>query len=77
MKDLMQYVDVCIGNEEDAELVLGFKPKHTDVSSGKLEVDSYKEIFKEMKETFGFKMVATTLERIIFCNKKWLVCIII
>jgi 2-dehydro-3-deoxygluconokinase len=61
MKDLMQYVDICIGNEEDAELVLGFKPKHTDVSSGKLEIDSYKEIFKEMKEVFGFKMVATTL----------------
>ena len=26
MKPLMQYVDVCIGNEEDAELCLGFKP---------------------------------------------------
>ncbi|MDO9630095.1 MAG: sugar kinase, partial [Acholeplasmataceae bacterium] len=61
MKDLMQYVDVCIGNEEDAELVLGFKPKHTDIASGKLEIDSYKEIFKEMKEVFGFKMIATTL----------------
>ena len=24
MKNLMQYVDVCIGNEEDAELVLGY-----------------------------------------------------
>lgn len=61
MKPLMQYVDVCIGNEEDAELVLGFKPKHSDVSSGQLEIDSYKTIFKEMKETFGFKMIATTL----------------
>ncbi len=61
MRPLMQYVDICIGNEEDAELVLGFKPKHTDVSSGKLEVDSYKDIFKAMKDTFGFKMVATTL----------------
>lgn len=61
MRPLMQYVDVCIGNEEDAELVLGFKPKHTNVASGQLEVDSYKAIFKEMKETFGFKMVATTL----------------
>jgi len=61
MKDLMQYVDICIGNEEDAELVLGFKPAHTDVTSGQLEIDGYKQIFKEMKETFGFKMVATTL----------------
>ena len=26
MTNLMKYVDVCIGNEEDAELVLGFKP---------------------------------------------------
>ena len=24
MKNLMQYVDVCDGNEEDAELVLGY-----------------------------------------------------
>ena len=37
MKNLMQYVDVCIGNEEDAELVLGYKPGDTDVTSGELE----------------------------------------
>ncbi len=61
MKDLMQYVDVCIGNEEDAELVLGFKPAHTDVTSGKLDAEGYKQIFKEMKEQFGFKYVTSTL----------------
>lgn len=61
MKPLMQYVDVCIGNEEDAELVLGFKAGHTDVTSGKLEIDGYKKIFEEMKKEFGFKMVATSL----------------
>ena len=26
MRPLMQYVDVCIGNEEDAELCLGYRP---------------------------------------------------
>jgi 2-dehydro-3-deoxygluconokinase len=61
MKDLMQYVDVCIGNEEDAELVLGFKPKHTNITSGQLNIDGYKQIFKEMKEQFGFKYVTSTL----------------
>ncbi|PKK93315.1 MAG: 2-dehydro-3-deoxygluconokinase [Tenericutes bacterium HGW-Tenericutes-6] len=61
MKPLMQYVDVCIGNEEDAELVLGFKPKNVDVSKGHLDLEAYKTIFKEMKEAFGFEMVATTL----------------
>lgn len=61
MKPLMHYVDVCIGNEEDAELVLGFKPQGVDISKGHLELDSYKTIFKEMKDMFGFKMIATTL----------------
>ncbi|MBQ9915008.1 MAG: sugar kinase, partial [Clostridia bacterium] len=42
MSGLMQYVDVCIGNEEDAEKVLGFKPGKTDVTSGDLELAGYK-----------------------------------
>jgi len=61
MTNLMQYVDVCIGNEEDAEKVLGFKPGKTDVTQGSLELDGYKSIFKQMKETFDFKYVVTTL----------------
>lgn len=61
MSKLMQYVDVCIGNEEDAEKVLGFKPGETDVTKGELELDGYKDIFKQMKEIFGFKYVVTSL----------------
>ena len=61
MTNLMKYVDVCIGNEEDAEKVLGFKPGHSDVSSGNLEMEGYKSIFKQMQEKFGFKYVVTTL----------------
>lgn len=61
MTNLMQYVDVCIGNEEDAEKCLGFKPGESDVSKGELEIDSYKTIFKEMQEKFNFKILATTL----------------
>ena len=61
MKDLMQYVDVCIGNEEDAELCLGFKPEGPDVSSGKLDLNGYKAIFEQMRAQFGFKTVCTTL----------------
>ncbi|SKC86325.1 sugar kinase [Maledivibacter halophilus] len=61
MTNLMKYVDVCIGNEEDAEKVLGFKPGNTDVTTGELELEGYKSIFKQMKETFDFKYVVTTL----------------
>lgn len=60
MRPLMQYVDVCIGNEEDAELCLGFKPS-TDVEGGKTDAEGYKGIFREMAETFGFKYVVSTL----------------
>lgn len=61
MTNLMKYVDVCIGNEEDAEKCLGFKPGKTDVTSGDLEMDGYKDIFAKMKEQFGFKYIATSL----------------
>jgi 2-dehydro-3-deoxygluconokinase len=61
MTHLMQYVDVCIGNEEDAEKVLGFKPGETDVTSGELELAGYRNIFEQMKEKFGFKYVISSL----------------
>ncbi|MDO5716125.1 MAG: sugar kinase [Tissierellia bacterium] len=61
MVDLMQYVDVCIGNEEDAELCLGFKPKGTDVTGGKIAIEGYEQIFKEMMEEFNFKYVVSSL----------------
>ena len=61
MTRLCQYVDVCIGNEEDAETTLGFKSKGTDVTKGELNLDGYKDIFRQMKEKFGFKYIASTL----------------
>ncbi len=60
MKPLMQYVDVCIGNEEDAELCLGFKPD-SNVEGGSTDAEGYKNIFRGMMETFGFKYVVSTL----------------
>lgn len=60
MRPLMGYVDVCIGNEEDAEACLGFKP-NADVESGQTSADGYKGIFKAMAAEFGFKHVASTL----------------
>lgn len=61
MTPLMQYVDVCIGNEEDAEKVLGFKPGDTNVEKGELELVGYMDMFRRMQEKFNFKYVATSL----------------
>lgn len=63
MSNLMKYVDVCIGNEEDAEKVLGFKPGNTDVTAGDLELAGYHDIFKQMKEEFGFTYVISSLRK--------------
>ena len=60
MRPLMKYVDVCIGNEEDAELCLGFKPD-ADVEGGKTDAEGYKGIFTAMAKEFGFKYVISTL----------------
>ena len=60
MRPLMQYVDVCIGNEEDAQLCLGFKPD-ADVEGGKTDAEGYYGIFQGMMKEFGFKYVVSTL----------------
>ncbi len=60
MKPLMQYVDVCIGNEEDAERCLGFRPE-ADVEKGNTNAEGYKGIFCSMAQEFGFRYVISTL----------------
>ena len=60
MRPLMKYVDVCIGNEEDAQLCLGFKPD-ADVEGGQTDASGYHKIFEQMKKEFGFKYVVSTL----------------
>ncbi|MBA7573025.1 2-dehydro-3-deoxygluconokinase [subsurface metagenome] len=61
MSELMQYVDIAIGNEEDAEKVFGIKAANTDVNKGALDLSGYKEVSKELIRRFGFKYVAITL----------------
>ena len=76
MTKLMKYVDVCIGNEEDAEKVLGFKPGATDVTKGELELGGYVDIFNQMADKFGFKYIISSLrESHSASNNDWSACI--
>lgn len=61
MTPLMDYVDVCIANEEDSEKVLGIKAEDTDVTTGKLSLKGYQELAAKLTEKFGFEKVAITL----------------
>lgn len=68
MAGLMEYVDVCIANEEDASDVFGIKADDTDITGGKLNHDGYKEVAKKLADRFGFKKVAITLRGSISAN---------
>jgi 2-dehydro-3-deoxygluconokinase len=61
MVPLMEYVDICISNEEDAEKSLGIKPHSTNVTEAKLDKDGYSELADKLKCTFNFEAVAITL----------------
>lgn len=54
---ICQYVDVCIG----ADTTLGIVPKENNIIEGRITVEGFKDIFKQLKEKFGFKFIATSL----------------
>jgi 2-dehydro-3-deoxygluconokinase len=61
MKPLMEYVDVCIANEEDAEKSLGETAGETSVVDARLDEAGYFRLAEHLKRTYGFKAVAITL----------------
>lgn len=68
MGELCKYVDVCIANEQDADDVFGIKAGNTDVTTGKVNHEGYKDVAKQLAERFGFKKVAITLRSSISAN---------
>ena len=61
MGGLMEYVDLCIANEEDASDVFGIKAEGTDIEKGELSHDGYISVAKQLTDRFGFDKVAITL----------------
>jgi len=61
MSKLMQYVDIMIGNEEDAEKVFGIKATDSNVAKGKINIEGYRKVSKELLDKFKCKYVAITL----------------
>ena len=62
MPALVAFCDVVIGNEEDAEKVLGIHAPDADVIGGKVEAESYRYVCEEMARRYpGIKSIAITL----------------
>lgn len=68
MSRIVQYVDVCIANEEDAADVFGISAKDADITGGKVSGEGYKEVAKLLADRFGFEKVAITLRQSISAN---------
>ncbi len=64
-KEIAQYVDVMIGNEEDFTACLGFEIEGNDENLKTLNLDGYKKMINEAAKTYpNFKAVATTLRTV-------------
>jgi len=61
MSELVQFVDVIIANEEDAADVFGIETETTDVTSGRLNVEHYKSVARQLMDVSKAKQVAITL----------------
>ncbi|MGO9118437.1 MAG: PfkB family carbohydrate kinase [Desulfomonilaceae bacterium] len=61
MATFMPNVDVCIANEEDADKVFGIRAADSDVTGGVLSHEGYKAVARQLKDRFGFQVVAITL----------------
>ncbi|TFG04440.1 MAG: sugar kinase [Promethearchaeota archaeon] len=62
MPELINYCDVAIGNEEDADKVLGIKAPDTNIISGEIDATKYEHVVKEIKKRFpNLNYIAITL----------------
>jgi len=62
MPELVSYCDVAVGNEEDADKVLGIKAPDVDVTAGKVEAEKYQFVCQETAKRFpDLKTIAITL----------------
>ena len=69
MPDLVAGTDIILGNEEDAEKVLGISPEGVDVTGGHVEGAAYESVSKQIMARFPrCQKVITTLRGSINAN---------
>jgi len=76
MTDLMQYVDIAVGNEEDAEMFFGIKAGGTEVESGQLDEAAYQDVARQLVDRFKLRKAALTLRQSISASDNiWSACL--
>jgi 2-dehydro-3-deoxygluconokinase len=69
-RNIAQYVDVMIGNEEDFTACLGYEVEGMDPNITRIETDAFKAMIqKAVGEFKNFKVAATSLRKVITATK--------
>jgi 2-dehydro-3-deoxygluconokinase len=77
MEELMPYVDVLIGNEEDPTHIFGISPEGTNVDAGRLNRERYKHLAEKIVDRYGVKKVAITLRESVSASENvWSACLL-
>lgn len=64
-RELANYIDVMIGNEEDFTACLGLEIEGNDAELKELNIDGYKNMVEKLSEMYpNFKAIATTLRTV-------------
>lgn len=73
MREIIPHADLVIGNEEDADDVLGIRAGNSDVSAGRLDIQRYPEVAAKIIEAFpNVSHVAVTLrESVSATHNNW------
>jgi 2-dehydro-3-deoxygluconokinase len=61
MSGLMEYVNICVCNEEDATDIFQIKAENTEVKTGRLSREGYTKVAETLAERFSLDLVAVTL----------------
>lgn len=71
MAELLQYVDLCIVNEEHAKLLFGIVPSHEYIDGDNIREEGYIQICNQIISRFGVKTVAITIRRTVSANDNY------
>ncbi len=52
MPELVAGCDIVLGNEEDAEMVLGIKPEGVDITGGHVEAEAYRSVSQQIMKQY-------------------------
>lgn len=69
MTKLMDYVDICIGNEEDAANVFGIKPRNIESNFNSIDACEYKYVAENLALKFNLEKVAFTLRESVSADR--------